>query len=188
VMMPRMNGLEVCKVTETDVQAKHVPVIVLTARSATIDSRDGAEYGPDDDRTKPANTDALLIRARNLIRSHKEMSQKIKTELVSEPLNTNIDSAEEIFLSKVMRYIEDHIANPELNVEELASVAGLSRGAFYRKIKSITGLTAVEFLRKTRIKRAGQILKDKKVNVSEVAYMVGFVDVDYFRKYFKMYF
>ncbi len=188
VMMPRMNGLELCKVIKTNVQTKHIPVILLTARSATIDKMEGLEYGADDYLTKPFNTDELLIRARNLIRSHKEMSQKIKTELASEPLNTNIDSAEEIFLSKVMRYIEEHIANPELNVEELASVIGLSRGAFYRKIKSITGLTAVEFLRTTRIKRAGQILKDKNVNVSEVAYMVGFVDVDYFRKYFKMYF
>src|SRR5690606_16857446 len=138
---------------------------------------EGFETGADDYITKPFSMDVLEARINNLIASRKKIIAQYKTELNTQPQNVDITSPDEIFLAKVMDFIEQNLSEPVLNVEEMAKEVGMGRNTLYRKIKSLTGKTAIEFIRSVRIKRAAQLLKQNKINVSEVAYRVGFTDV-----------
>lgn len=185
VMMPEMNGIEFCKRVKSDVLTSHIPFILLTARTPAIYKIEGFETGADDYMTKPFRIDVLEARIYNLIESRKKIIAKYKTEFSSQPQNIDLNSPDEIFLAKVMKYIEDNLSEPALNVEDMAKEVGMARSALYRKIKGMTGKTAIEFIRNVRIKRAAQLLKQKKLTIKEVVYSVGFTDMDYFRKCFR---
>ena len=185
VMMPEMNGIAFCKKVKSDVLISHIPFILLTARTPAIYKIEGFEIGADDYITKPFRVDVLEARINNLIESRKKIIAKYKTELASQPQNVDVTSPDEVFLAKVMVFIENNLSEPVLNVEEMAKEVGMARSALYRKIKGMTGKTAIEFIRNVRIKRAAQLLKQKKLTVKEVVYSVGFTDMDYFRKCFK---
>lgn len=185
VMMPNMNGITLCSKIKTDARTSHIPVILLTARTPLIFKLEGLETGADDYITKPFSIDVLETRVRNLIESRKKLRDRYRKEISLQPQNVAITSPDEKFLSKVMAFIELNMSETTLSVEELGKEVGMSRVTLYRKIKALTNQTAIEFIRGVRIKRAAQLLEQNKFNVSEVAYMVGFVDVDYFRKCFK---
>lgn len=185
VMMPNMNGITLCSKIKTDPRTSHIPVILLTARTPLIFKLEGLETGADDYITKPFSIDILETRVRNLIESRKKLRDRYRKEISLQPQNVAITSPDEKFLAKVMSFIERNMAETTLSVEELGKEVGMSRVTLYRKIKALTGQTAIEFIRGVRIKRAAQLLEQNKFNVSEVAYMVGFIDVDYFRKCFK---
>lgn len=185
VMMPNMNGITLCSKIKTDTRTSHIPVILLTARTPLIFKLEGLETGADDYITKPFSIDALEARVRNLIDSRQKLRDRYRKEISLQPQNVAITSPDEKFLTKVMAFIERNMAEPTLSVEELGKEVGMSRVTLYRKIKALTNQTAIEFIRGVRIKRAAQLLEQNKFNVSEVAYMVGFIDVDYFRKCFK---
>ncbi|MFD1628776.1 hybrid sensor histidine kinase/response regulator transcription factor [Pseudopedobacter beijingensis] len=185
VMMPEMNGIEFCKRVKADALISHIPLILLTARTPAMYKIEGFEIGADDYITKPFHIDVLEARIINLIESRKKIIAKYKTEMALQPQNVDITSPDEVFLSKIMMFIENNLSEPGLNVEDMAKEVGMARSALYRKIKSMTGKTAIEFIRSVRIKRAGQMLKQKKLTVKEVVYSVGFTDMDYFRKCFK---
>lgn len=185
VMMPEMNGIELCKKVKADVRTSHIPFILLTARTPVMYKIEGFEIGADDYITKPFRMDVLEARINNLITSRKKIMAQYKTALSTQPQNIDVTSPDEVFLAKVMDYIENNISEPALNVEEMAKEIGMGRSALYRKIKALTGKTAIEFIRSTRIKRAAQLLRQKKMNVNEIVYSIGFTDVDYFRRCFK---
>ncbi|WP_317168829.1 two-component regulator propeller domain-containing protein [Parapedobacter sp. SGR-10] len=185
VMMPVMNGIEFCKKVKSDIRISHIPFILLTARTPAMYKIEGFEIGADDYMTKPFNMDVLEARVNNLLSSRREIMERYKTELSTQPQNVDITSPDDILLAKAMDFIEKNLSEPRLNVEEMAKEVGVGRGALYRKIKALTGKTAIEFIRTIRIKRAAQLLKQKKMNINEVVYSVGFTDVDYFRKCFK---
>ncbi|QKJ29027.1 response regulator [Mucilaginibacter mali] len=185
VMMPNMNGITLCSKIKTDARTSHIPVILLTARTPLIFKLEGLETGADDYITKPFSIDILETRVRNLIESRKKLRDRYRKEISLQPQNVAITSPDEKFLAKVMAFIERNMAETTLSVEELGKEVGMSRVTLYRKIKALTNQTAIEFIRGVRIKRAAQLLEQNKFNVSEVAYMVGFIDVDYFRKCFK---
>ena len=185
VMMPVMNGIEFCKKVKSDVRISHIPFILLTARTPVIYKIEGFEIGADDYITKPFRMDMLEARINNLISSRNKIIAQYKTELSTQPQNVDLTSPDEIFIAKLMDFIENNLSEPALNVEKMAKEVGLGRNALYRKIKTLTGKTAIEFIRSIRMKRAAQLLRQKKMNVNEVVYSVGFTDVDYFRRCFK---
>lgn len=185
VMMPLMDGIALCRALKTDARTSHIPVVLLTARTHLIFNIEGLETGADDYITKPFNLSILETRIWNLIDNRQKLRERYSKEITLQPKNVAITSPDEKFLEKIMNFIEKNMAEPELSVEELANIAGMSRVTLYRKIKALTNQTAIEFIRSVRLKRAAQLLVQNKLNVNEVAYMVGFLDIDYFRRCFK---
>lgn len=185
VMMPRMSGIAFCKEIKSDYRTSHIPVILLTARTPLIFKLEGLEIGADDYITKPFNLHFLEARVWNLLASRQKLKERYRKEFFLQPKDVAINSPDEMFLEKVIKFIEDNLAEPALNVEELGREIGMSRITLYRKIKGLTGQTVVEFIRSFRLKRAAQLLAQNHLQVNEISYMVGFQDVDYFRKCFK---
>ncbi|WP_187270238.1 hybrid sensor histidine kinase/response regulator transcription factor [Pontibacter qinzhouensis] len=185
VMMPEMNGLEFCKRLKTDLKTSHIPFIMLTAKAPIENQIEGIETGADDYIVKPFNLAYLQTKVKNLLLSKERLREKYKTEITLEPSIVTPVSPDEKLLQKLLQYVEDRIADSELNIEDICSEIGLSRTHLYRKVKALTGFSMAELIKELRLKRAMQLLKDHKFNVNEVAYMVGFNDADYFRKCFK---
>src|SRR5690606_13688325 len=124
VMMPEMNGIEFCKKVKSDVRTSHIPFILLTARTPAMYKIEGFETGADDYITKPFSMDVLEARINNLIASRKKIIAQYKTELNTQPQNVDITSPDEIFLAKVMDFIENNLSEPALNVEKMAKEVG----------------------------------------------------------------
>lgn len=185
VMMPEMNGIELCRKIKTDIRTSHIPVILLTARTAITFRYEGIETGADDYITKPFSAEYLIIRVKNLIKQRDLMRSHFVKEAICDPGKITVTSIDEKLLKKAVDYITDNISDNSLSVEKLSREIGLSRVHFYRKIKALTNLTAVEFIRNIRLKRAAAILSQGKLTIKEVAAMAGFEDIDYFRKSFK---
>lgn len=185
VMMPEMNGTILCNTLKNDSRTSHIPIILLTARTSLIYKIEGLDTGADDYITKPFSIHVVESRVWNLLELRQKLRERYKKEVTLQPQNIAITSPDEIFLEKVMKFIEANMAEPTLNVEELSKEVFMSRVTLYRKIKALTGLTTIEFIRSVRLKRASQLLASQNHSVAEVAYMVGFTDIDYFSKTFK---
>ena len=185
VMMPEMNGIEFCSKVKSDILTSHVPVILLTARSPLIFKLEGLETGADEYITKPFNFDLLEVKVWNLLENRQKMKLRYQKEITLQPTNASISTFDDKFIEKVMKYIEENLAEELLNVEDLSQHVGMSRGNLYKKLKALTNKSPVEFIRYVRLSRAAQLLKQQKIYINEVAYMVGFQDVTYFRKCFK---
>ncbi len=185
VMMPEMTGIELCRKIKTDIRTSHIPVILLTARTAITFRYEGLETGADDYITKPFSAEFLIIRVKNLIRQRELMRTHFIKEAICDPAKISVSSIDEKLLKKAANFITENISDKSISVEKLSSEIGLSRVHFYRKIKALTNLTAVEFIRSIRLKRAANLLEQKKLSVKEVAGMVGFEDIEYFRKSFR---
>lgn len=185
VMMPKLSGTALCKTLKTDNRTSHIPIILLTARTPILYKIEGFETGADDYITKPFNISIIEARVWNLLEQRQQLRERYRKEITLQPLNLAITPPDEIFLDKVMAYIEKNISNTNLNVEDLAVEVYMSRTTLYRKIKAITNQTTVDFIRTVRLKRAAQLLKTQAHSISEIAYMTGFTEVNYFRKCFK---
>jgi DNA-binding response OmpR family regulator len=185
VMMPHLSGTDLCSRLKADDRTSHVPVILLTALATQVFEIEGLATGADDYITKPFNLGILEARVWNLLESRKKLRERYRKEINLQPRNIMITSPDERFLEKAMNFIENNMSESSLSVEELGKEVGMSRVTLYRKIKALTGQTAIEFIRNVRLKRAAQLLGQNNLNVSEVAYLVGFTDIDYFRKCFK---
>jgi len=185
IMMPEMDGIELCKRIKTDIRTSHIPVILLTARTAITFKYEGLETGADDYITKPFSAEYLQLRVQNLIRQRETLRNHFAYEMICDPAKITVTSVDEKLLKKAVDYIGENMSDSSLSVERLSSELGLSRVHLYRKIKAFTGLTAVEFIRSLRLKRASSLLQENKLNINEISAIVGFDDVDYFRSCFK---
>jgi len=185
VMMPEMDGIELCKHLKNDIRTNHIPIILLTARVGFIHEHSGLDTGADDYITKPFNFELLKIRTHNLIENRKLIHQKFKKELLLEPRTIDIGDPNEQFISELMNLIEDNITNSEYSVKDLAMSMGLSHSVLYRKLHALTNLSINEFIKSIRLKRASQLLKSGAYNISDVGYMVGFSSPKYFSTCFK---
>ncbi len=188
IMMPGIDGIELCRRIKTDINTSHIPVILLTARTAVTFKYEGLETGADDYITKPFSVGDLEHRAVNLIKQRLRLKEHYGNSASLIPREITLNSVDEKLLKRTIDYITEHITATNLTIEKISEEVGMSRVHFYRKIKALTGLSAVEFLRKIKMERAAQLLKTNKFNVSEVSNLVGISDVDYFRKCFKKHF
>jgi len=185
MMMPEMDGLELCRRLKVGTATSHIPVILLTARTPIEFQVKGARNGADDYMTKPFNLQLLSLKVKNLLQVRRTLQEKYKGKIVIQPADIDPVSPDEKLLKKVLAFVEEKMGDPKLDVAEICLNIGLSRTQLYRKMKALTGLSMAEIIRDIRLARAKQLLANKKFNVNEVCYMVGFNDVDYFRRIFK---
>ncbi len=185
VMMPEMDGLELCKKLRNDIRISHIPIILLTARTADEDKIKGLEIGADDYITKPFNMDLLLLRIHKLIEKRVTMQKQFQKNMEVNPSEIQITSMDERLINKAISLVEKNMSKDKFSVEELSQKLGMSRVYLYKKLLAITGKTPVEFIRIIRLKRAAQLLRESQLNVAEIAYEVGFNSPRYFSKYFK---
>lgn len=185
VMMPEIDGNELTKLVKTDIRTSHIPLILLTARSAKEQKLEGLESGADDYITKPFDFDILNLRIKKLLQLQQKRQENFNPQMEVAPSEITITSLDEKLIKKAIQYVEDNISRSELSVEELSSELNMSRVHLYKKILSITGKTPVEFIRIIRLKRAAQFLRESQQTVSEIAYQTGFSNPKFFRKYFK---
>ena len=185
IMMPGMDGIELCRKVKTDIRTSHIPVILLTARTAITFKYEGLETGADEYITKPFHTEYLTLRVRNLLYQREMVRRKYLRESITDPEVITLTSMDEKLLKKAIDYIHAHMDQNELSIESISEYLGISRVHFYRKIKSIAGVTPQEFLKTVRLKYAAALLTQKKLRISEVAYMCGYRDLAHFSRTFK---
>ncbi len=185
IMMPEMDGLEMCTKIKTNLVTSHIPVILLTAKGTIENQIEGLETGAEIYLPKPFDLELLNAHISNLLDSRKKLYEhflvkdKIDTEEIT---NTSVDDK---FLNSLLNIINSNIENPELNVNMLLKELSISRSLLHRKITTLTNMSTVEFITNIRLKKSAEMLHDSNNNISEVAYAVGFNDPKYFSRIFK---
>ena len=191
LMMPRLDGFGFCQALKTQEATSHIPVVMLTAKATVQDRIEGFELGADEYLTKPFNADEIRVRVRNLLDKQERLRQYFGKQPVSAPIvsvaddTTPVLSREAIFLQKARQMVDAHYADSNFGVDQLSAAMNLSPSQLLRKLKALTGLTAVEFLRQYRLERAATLLTSRAGTVSEIAYRVGFESLSYFTRTFQ---
>ena len=183
--MPEMDGNQLSVIVKNDMRTSHIPVILLTARTADEQKIEGLETGADDYITKPFNLEILLLRINKLLEMRKERQESFTKQIEPKPKDITITSLDEKLIARAIDYVEKNIDRSDLSVEELSNELGMSRVHLYKKLTAITGRAPLEFIRVIRLKRAAQLLRESQLNISEIAYSVGFNNPKYFSRYFK---
>ena len=195
IMMPEMDGIEFLKRVKANSNICHIPVILLSAKSSLSDQIQGLEYGADEYITKPFSSTYLKAKVDSLFKQRQMLydyyTSKIKREKITN-ITDQIESAtpqvthfDDDFIRNILQSVEENIHNPDFKIDDLAEAMGMSRTVFYRKMKSLMGVSPVDFMKSMRIKRAVQLLEQDQYTVSEVGYMSGFATPQYFSKVFK---
>ena len=187
IMMPGLDGYELCRKVKSDLKTSHIPVVLLTAKASNDSALTGFEMGADYFIIKPFNSKILLLRIKNMLKSRdliKENLLKDKT-INLDPKNIKINAKDEGFLKKAVEVVELNMENSNFYVDDLGKELGLSRMQLYRKLKGLIGQSANEFTRSIRLKRAVQLIEQRTLTISEITYEVGFTDLQYFRDCFK---
>lgn len=185
IMMPVMDGYDLCRKIKKDERTSHIPVILLTALSSKEKQITGIDIGADDYITKPFDVSVLKAKVDNILSLRKALRERYSKELFLKPKDIVLTSPDEKFLKRVIGVIEKNMSNTDFDIDKFASHVGVSRTQLYRKIAALTDMSAKEFVRDIRLKRAAQLLVNNKFNISEIALEVGFNDINYFRKCFK---
>jgi YesN/AraC family two-component response regulator len=188
IMMPEIDGLELCKTIKNDVRTSHIPVILLTARTSNLFQTEGLETGADDYITKPFDERVLSLKVKNLIASRNALRKKYTSEMSLNPKDITIAKSDEKFLNDVIDIIDDNISDSNFRIEEIALKIGMSHSVLYRKINALIGLSLIEFIRSVRLKRAAELFSKTSISVSQASFDVGFTDPKYFSKCFQKYF
>jgi signal transduction histidine kinase/ligand-binding sensor domain-containing protein/DNA-binding response OmpR family regulator len=185
VMMPKMNGLDFCRLIKEDIRTSHIPVILLTAKASDESKVSGLEAGADDYISKPFNMEMLKLKVAQLVDRQKTLHEKFKNRIYISLSETSITPMDEKFVRKAVEIVEKNISNPDFSVEDLSREVGMSRVYFYKKILSLTAKTPSELIRFIRLKRVAELLEKSQLYINEVAFQTGFNDLKLFRKYFK---
>lgn len=199
VRMPGKSGIEVVQTLKSDSRTSHIPIILLTALNSLENRLKGLETGADDYITKPFNSEILLLKLNNIIRTQQQakffylqrISHKANPDLQVpelQPKEVILSNLDELFLQKALEIIEQNISDPEFNVERFSAALGMEASTLYKKLMALINLPPGEFIRDIRMKRAAQLLKQNKVPISDIAYMVGFDSPNYFSKVFRKYY
>jgi len=181
-----MDGITLCKKIKSNININHIPVILLTAKSTDDDKAEGFEIGADAYVVKPFNVGLLKKRIANLIENRVRLEVKPSDSEENKALIKQIvlRSNDEILLEKILKIINENIAESDLNVEMLASGVGMSRVHMHRKLKELTNQSARDFIRSIRLKQASELLTNQKLTISEVAYAIGFSNLSHFSNSF----
>ncbi|MDR0575883.1 MAG: response regulator [Tannerella sp.] len=185
VLMPGMNGFDVTRKLKTDFMTCHIPVILLTAMSASENQLEGIECGADAYITKPFSPKLLLVSLFRLIEQHEKLRNKFSNDpTLMNPILSSADPDRK-FAEKLSAIMEKQYANPDFTIDDFAAEFKLGRTVFFRKVKGVTGYTPNEYIRVIRMKKAIKLLQDGRYNVSEITYMIGMKDPHYFSRSFK---
>jgi len=185
LMMPKMDGIEMCKLLKADHRTNHIPLIMLTAIADRNSKLESLETGADDFILKPFDAEELVVRVKNLIDQRKKLRDKFRRELMTEPEGIPVISPEDRLLNKVLEMCDRHLADSDFNIDGMSGNLNMSRTQLYRKIHAITGHAPMELLQTIRLKKAASLLESGERNISQVAYQVGFNNMSYFAKCFR---
>jgi signal transduction histidine kinase/ligand-binding sensor domain-containing protein/DNA-binding response OmpR family regulator len=185
VMMPVMNGLELCNRIKTDDRTSHIPVILLTALAAHIHQINGLETGADAYLTKPFSIKLLSLNIHNLLAARELMRKKFSQQMSLPAQQLNNSNPDRKFIQKLMQLIDTHMEDPEFGVLELSSEIGMSKSVLYKKVCALTDQSPADFMKTIRLKKAAELLVQQGLTVNEVASLVGFNDRKYFSREFK---
>lgn len=185
VMMPVIDGMELCRRLKAERATSHIPVLMLTARTLEQHKLEGYEGGADGYITKPFSGKLLLTRINNILENRKRMREAV---IDGEYETSKSNDADTKFINEFKRVVREQMSNSDLNVETVSEMLGLSRVQLYRKVKAMTGSTPVEVIRISRLRKARQLLSSSHKTVSEISYEVGFSSPSYFTKCFKDYY
>lgn len=189
VMMPEKNGYEVCEELKRDTRTSHIPIILLTARADQQGRLAGLKRGADAYLTKPFNKEELLVRINQLIALREKLQQYfLRAGLLSQINSQDSEDPDAVFLQKLQQTVFAQIDNSMLSVNDLSAAVQLGHTQLYRKIKAITGLTPIQFIKKIRLEQATRLLQDRQHSIAEIAYRVGFNDPNYFSRAFQQHF
>lgn len=186
IMMPEMDGLELCRLLKTGELTSHIPVILLTSRGSVENQLEGLETGADDYVSKPFHMPILAARIRNLLDARRRMRERFAgRELSVEPGEITVVSADEKLLQRAIGIVEEHMDDSAFSVESFAKAMHMSRSALYLKLKALVGQTPQEFIRTLRLKCAARMLAESTDHVSEIAAAVGWLEPTHFSRAFK---
>lgn len=185
VMMPVMDGFELCKSIKSELNYSHIPVILLTAKTDIQSKIEGLELGADAYIEKPFSVEYLNACVANLISNREKLRQAFAKSPFIAASSMAMTKADEEFIQKLDEIIHANISNPDFSMEDMADYFNISRSNFYRKIKGVLDLSPNEYLRLERLKRAAQLLKEGEYRINEICYTVGFNSPSYFSKCFQ---
>ncbi len=185
IMMPNIDGIELCNIFKTNINYSHIPIILLTAKNSIESKIEGYKTGADDFIEKPFNMELLHTRIINLIESRIKLKQLFSTELTIDPAKTTTTTLDEEFLKKAIDVVESNFSDSKFGVEEFVEKMFVSRSLLHKKLTAITDQSASTFITSIRLKKSVSLLKTKKDNISQIAYEVGFNDPKYFSRIFK---
>ena len=185
VMMPEMNGLELCKRIKENQNYCHIPVILLTAKSMISQIEEGLDAGADDYIVKPFQISLLKARIRNILSLREKMKTMYGETLSLKQFGVEEPKEHDDFLARYIEIVKANISNPELDVSVIYEALGMSRTNFYRKVKTVTGLSPIELIKNIRLEAGAKLLKESDMNVSEIAQHIGFSSRSYFARSFK---
>lgn len=188
IMMPEMDGIEFCKKIKSEFSTSHIPIILLTAKNSQQSKYEGLETGADDYLTKPFDSKELFIRINNLLEQRKRLKEKFSKDINLNPAQVTKNAVDVEFLDKAFKLLENYLGNEEVDSEFLAKGVYMSLSQLRRKLKAVTDQTPGEFIRTYKLKRAAQMLLEKKLNVTQIAFEVGFGSPSHFTKAFKEHF
>jgi len=188
VMMPKMDGFQLCGRLKSDSRTSHIPVIMLTAKAASKDKINGLDVGADDYILKPFEAQELKSRIRNLIEQRKRLHEHFRTHGLVELTEKNVTSVDQKFLQKAVEVVHAHLADTSFSVEVFAEEMAMSRSLLFRKLESLTGEPPSELIKRTRLQRAAKLLEASAGNVSEIALEVGFSNPSHFTESFRKHF
>ena len=185
VMMPKMDGIELTKIIKSNTTTSHIPIIILTAKTASEAKKEGIETGADAYITKPYNEDFLKSRIKNLLKSRKLLKEKFVSNNLLNPKEITVNSKDQIFLERLYLILEKNLETNNVKAPIIAKQLHMSHSAMYKKIKSLTGLTYTEFIRDYRLSIAKQLIEEMGYSIADTCYKVGYSDRKYFSRLFK---
>ena len=187
IMMPEMRGDELCQILKNDIDTSHIPIILLTALNDEQHVVKGLQTGADEYIIKPFNIEVLKKTAQNIIRTREMLRNNFSgNQLQKDKVSKiTIKSADDKLMERIMKVINKNIANPDLNVETIATEVGISRVHLHRKLKELTNQSTRDFVRNVRLQQAAELLATQKLSVGEVAAAIGFANLTHFSTAFK---
>ncbi|MDX2188759.1 MAG: two-component regulator propeller domain-containing protein [Bacteroidota bacterium] len=185
IMMPILDGLELCKLIKTNDITSHIPVVLLTAKSANEARMEGYEVGADEYITKPFDRQVLLSRIKNILESRTRLKEKFGKAVGKDPKEVLIEVVEDKFLRNIIEIVEENISNSDFTVDKMAHLVGMGRSLFFKKFQALVGKHPNDFIRQYRLRRAASFFDKGNTDIAQVAFEVGFEYANYFARCFK---
>jgi YesN/AraC family two-component response regulator len=189
-MMPEMDGFTMLRMIKTNTNVAHVPVVMLTSKADVANRLEGLERGADAFLAKPFDMEELHMVIENLIQGRQRLKGKYSgaQKQIDKVVQPEVKGNDELLMESIMKAVNKHISNSDFNVDMLTQEVGISRAQLHRKMKEMTGISTSEFIRNIRLEQAARLLKEQKINITQVAYTVGFSNLAHFSTIFRKHF